>query len=58
LEFWKDKTRSDAVLALGLADVLGRLKQVQRDYDRWGSATYMHHDCRMAVSVLVFLQKN
>ncbi|KAJ7160049.1 hypothetical protein C8R46DRAFT_1223551 [Mycena filopes] len=48
LEFWKDKTRSDAVLALGLADVLGRLKQVQRDYDRWGSATYMHHDCRMA----------
>ncbi|KAJ7895860.1 hypothetical protein B0H13DRAFT_2034601 [Mycena leptocephala] len=47
-EFWKDKTRSDAVLALGLADVLGRLKQVQRDYDRWGSATYMHHDCRMA----------
>ncbi|KAJ7079740.1 hypothetical protein B0H15DRAFT_494399, partial [Mycena belliarum] len=48
LEFWKDKTRSDAVLALGLADVLGRLKQVQRDYERWGSATYMHHDCRMA----------
>ncbi|KAJ7451661.1 hypothetical protein FB451DRAFT_1409747 [Mycena latifolia] len=48
LEFWKDKTRSDAVLALGLADVLGRLKQVQRDYDRWGSATYMHHDCRLA----------
>ncbi|KAJ7701500.1 hypothetical protein B0H17DRAFT_1045649 [Mycena rosella] len=48
LEFWKDKTRSDAVLTLGLADVLGRLKQVQRDYDRWGSATYMHHDCRMA----------
>ncbi|KAJ7758087.1 hypothetical protein DFH07DRAFT_741785 [Mycena maculata] len=48
LEFWKDKTRSDAVLVLGLADVLGRLRQVQRDYDRWGSATYMHHDCRMA----------
>ncbi|KAK7048650.1 BTB domain-containing protein [Favolaschia claudopus] len=48
LEFWKEKTRSDAVLALGLADVLGRLKIVQRDYDRWGSATYMHHDCRMA----------
>lgn len=48
LEFWKDKTRSDAVLSLGLADVLGRLKQVQKDYDRWGSATYMHHDCRMA----------
>jgi hypothetical protein len=48
LEFWKEKTRTDAVLSLGLADVLGRLKQVQKDYDRWGSATYMHHDCRMA----------
>ncbi|KAF8157847.1 hypothetical protein B0H34DRAFT_706377 [Crassisporium funariophilum] len=47
LEFWKEKTRSDSVMSLGLADVLGRLKLVQKDYDRWGSATYMHHDCRM-----------
>ena len=47
LEFWKEKTRSDNVMNLGLADVLGRLKLVQKDYDRWGSATYMHHDCRM-----------
>ncbi|KAL0574941.1 hypothetical protein V5O48_007015 [Marasmius crinis-equi] len=48
VEFWKDKTKGDAVLGLGLADVIGRLKQVQKDYDRWGSATYMHHDCRVA----------
>jgi len=48
LEFWRDKTKSDAVLALGLADVIGRLRQVAKDYDRWGSATYMHHDCRLA----------
>lgn len=48
LEFWKDKTRSDPVLTLGMADVLGRLRQVSKDYDRWGSATYMHHDCRLA----------
>ncbi|TFK33025.1 hypothetical protein BDQ12DRAFT_450930 [Crucibulum laeve] len=47
LEFWKEKTKSDLVLAMGLSDVLGRLKQVQKDYDRWGSATYMHHDCRL-----------
>ncbi|CAA7262792.1 unnamed protein product [Cyclocybe aegerita] len=47
LEFWKEKTRSDAVMGLGLADVLGRLRLVQKEYDRWGSATYMHHDCRM-----------
>ncbi|KAF8895576.1 hypothetical protein BD779DRAFT_1500310 [Infundibulicybe gibba] len=36
LEFWKDKTR----------DILGRLQQVQKDYDRWGSATYMHPECK------------
>lgn len=46
VEFWKEKTKTDAVLALGLADVVGRLKQVQKEYDRWGSAPYMHHDCR------------
>ena len=48
LEFWKEKTRSDTVMNLGQADVLGRLKLVQKDYDRWGSATYMHHDCRIS----------
>ena len=31
---------------LGLADIIGRLKLLQKDYDRWGSATYMHIDCR------------
>ncbi|TFK70965.1 hypothetical protein BDN72DRAFT_765735 [Pluteus cervinus] len=48
LEFWKEKTKSDVVLSLGPADVLGRLKQLTKDFDRWGSATYMHHDCRVA----------
>ena len=48
LEFWKEKTRSDIVMNLGQADVLGRLKSVQKEYDRWGSATYMHHDCRIS----------
>lgn len=47
LEFWKENRRSDGVMNLGLADVLGRLKLVQKDLDRWGSATYMHHDCRI-----------
>ncbi|KAL1729694.1 hypothetical protein EV714DRAFT_251192 [Schizophyllum commune] len=47
-EFWREKTRGDGVLALGMADVIGRLKQIQRDFDRWGTAAYMHHDCRMA----------
>jgi hypothetical protein len=45
-EFWKEKTRSDSVMSLGLADIIGRLKLLQKDYDRWGSATYMHIDCR------------
>ena len=31
-----------------MEDVIGRLKAVQKEFDRWGSATYMHHDCRMA----------
>jgi len=48
LEFWKEKTRSEGVLSLGLADVLGRLRVIQKEFDRWGSATYMHHDCRVA----------
>ncbi|KZT64283.1 hypothetical protein DAEQUDRAFT_678817 [Daedalea quercina L-15889] len=46
LEFWKEKTRCEAVLDIGMADVPGRLKAVGRELDRWGSATYMHHDCR------------
>ncbi|EIN12564.1 hypothetical protein PUNSTDRAFT_60165 [Punctularia strigosozonata HHB-11173 SS5] len=48
LEFWKEKTRSDGILALGLADVLGRLRTIAKDFDRWGSATYMHQDCRLS----------
>ncbi|KAI0059575.1 hypothetical protein BV25DRAFT_1052911 [Artomyces pyxidatus] len=46
-EFWREKSKSDAVLGLGLADVLGRLRAVLKEFDKWGSATYMHHDCRM-----------
>ncbi|KAH9936089.1 uncharacterized protein B0H18DRAFT_972108 [Fomitopsis serialis] len=46
LEFWKEKTRCEAVLDVGMADVPGRLKAVGKELDRWGSATYMHHDCR------------
>ncbi|KII86668.1 hypothetical protein PLICRDRAFT_43310 [Plicaturopsis crispa FD-325 SS-3] len=47
-DFWKEKTRAESVLALGLADVLGRLRAISKEFERWGSATYMHHDCRMA----------
>ncbi|OSX56564.1 hypothetical protein POSPLADRAFT_1062706 [Postia placenta MAD-698-R-SB12] len=47
LEFWKGKTRCDAVLEIGPADVPGRLKAIGKEFERWGSATYMHHDCRM-----------
>jgi len=46
-EFWREKTKSETVLALGLADVLGRLRAVLKKLDRWGSTTYMHHDCRL-----------
>ncbi|KAF8491143.1 hypothetical protein F5888DRAFT_1737069 [Russula emetica] len=46
-EFWREKSKSETVLGLGLADVLGRLRAVLKEFDKWGSATYMHHDCRM-----------
>jgi hypothetical protein len=48
VEFWKEKTKAEGVTSLGMADVLGRLRAVQKEFDRWGSATYMHHDCRMS----------
>lgn len=47
MEFWKDKTKGEAVMSLGLADVIGRLRQVQKEYDRSGP-TYMAHDCKLA----------
>ena len=47
LDFWKDKTRCETVLSLGLADVLGRLRVIEREFAKWGSATYMHTDCRI-----------
>ncbi|KAF5380694.1 hypothetical protein D9757_007036 [Collybiopsis confluens] len=43
-EFWRDRTRGDAVMSLGLADVIGRLKQIQKDFDRSGP-TYV--DCKL-----------
>jgi len=45
-EFWKEKTRADGVLSLGAANVIGRLQVILKEFDKWGSATYMHHDCK------------
>lgn len=47
-DFWKEKTRSEGVLSLGSANVLGRLGIIIKEFDKWGSATYMHHDCKSA----------
>lgn len=46
LDFWKEKTKSDSVLQFGLANVLERLRAIAKEFGRWGSATYMHTDCR------------
>lgn len=48
LEFWRDKTKSDPVLTLGLADVLGRLRTIVKEFDRWGSVPHIHPECRLA----------
>lgn len=45
-EFWKEKTRADGVLALGAANVIGKLQIILKEFDKWGSATYMHHECK------------
>ena len=44
-DFWRGKTRSDGVLRLGAADVLGKLKYIQEEYDKFNTA-HMHHECR------------
>ena len=46
LEFWREKSKTDTVLAFGLADVVGRMKQIQKEFEKWGTAPHMHHDCR------------
>jgi hypothetical protein len=53
VEWWKERTRNDTLLSLGLADVLGRLKQISKAYEKWGSATYMHHDCRQVARISI-----
>ena len=47
LEFWKEKTKADNITVMPLSDFLGRLRGISKEFDRWGSATYMHHDCRV-----------
>ncbi|KAI0345959.1 hypothetical protein BDW22DRAFT_1324730 [Trametopsis cervina] len=53
LEFWKEKTKSDSVLQHGMADVLSRLRAVAKEFSRWGSATYMHTDCRIVARKMI-----
>ncbi|TFK52336.1 hypothetical protein OE88DRAFT_1627777 [Heliocybe sulcata] len=53
MEFWKEKSRSEGVLALRPADVMGRLRAIAKEFDKWGSATYMHHDCRLSAKRLI-----
>ncbi|KZV63917.1 hypothetical protein PENSPDRAFT_757623 [Peniophora sp. CONT] len=47
LEFWRDKSSSSsAVLGCAPADVLGRLKAMGREFERLGTTTMMHPECR------------
>ncbi|KAF8133686.1 hypothetical protein EV363DRAFT_1324353 [Boletus edulis] len=46
-DFWKEKTRSDGVVALGPTNVIGKLQAILKEVDKWGSATYMHHECKL-----------
>ncbi|OAX44325.1 hypothetical protein K503DRAFT_852740 [Rhizopogon vinicolor AM-OR11-026] len=46
-DFWKEKTKAEGVLSLGSANVLGRLGVIVKEFDKWGSASYMPHDCKV-----------
>ncbi|KAI0032793.1 ribonucleotide reductase [Vararia minispora EC-137] len=46
-EFWRERTRGDAVMKCGLADVLGRLRAVGREFERQGGTMQlMHPECK------------
>ncbi|KAG6332004.1 hypothetical protein ID866_7089 [Astraeus odoratus] len=46
IEFWKEKTRADVVLSVDAAHVVERLSFILKEFDKWGSATHMHQDCK------------
>lgn len=48
LEFWRSKAKCDSVLAHGLADVVGRLNTILKEFDKWGTVPQMHYECRIA----------
>ncbi|KIL59055.1 hypothetical protein M378DRAFT_188059 [Amanita muscaria Koide BX008] len=59
VEFWREKARSETILNLDVADVLGKLRHIEKEYARLGNTTYMHHDCRlMAKECLAVAVKN
>lgn len=47
VDFWKERTRADGLLSLDSANVLGRLTFILKEFERWGSVTYMHQDCKV-----------
>ncbi|KAI6044753.1 hypothetical protein EDC04DRAFT_2877518 [Pisolithus marmoratus] len=47
IEFWKERTRADALLSLDSANVIGRLTFILKEFEKWGSVSYMHQDCKV-----------
>ncbi|KAI6030591.1 hypothetical protein F5J12DRAFT_801583 [Pisolithus orientalis] len=47
IDFWKEKTRADGLLSLDSANVLGRLTFILKEFEKWGSVSYMHPDCKV-----------
>ena len=52
-DFWKEKTKADGVYSLHAADVCGRLTFILKEFDKWGSATRMHQECKVAAKRVV-----
>lgn len=44
-EFWREQTKAESVNRLGLADVVGRLKAILREFNRWEELLHMEPGC-------------
>ncbi len=45
MDFWKEKAKGECVNQLGLADLVGRLKAISREFDRWEELAHMEDGC-------------
>jgi len=45
-DFWNEKKKAESVLAFGLEDVVGRMTQIQKEFEEWVVTSSMYHECK------------